>query len=154
MITIRRYRPGDEEELWRLFHNTIRQVAIADYTLEQVRRWAPDTVDPERWRQRMAGINPFIAVSGEMIVGYADVQPSGLIDHFFVHHQWQRRGVGRRLMERIHDEAAALGLTRLHSEVSITARPFYEAHGFGVDEQQTVDMDGVTAINFKMSKTL
>ena len=139
VMDIRRYQPGEEHELWLLFHNTIRNVNTRDYTEDQVRVWAPDEVDPEKWRRRIEGINPLVCVEGGVIVGYTDVQPSGLIDHFFVHHKWQRRGIGRRLMRAVHDEASALSLDQLHSHVSITARPFYEAHGFHVEKEQLVE---------------
>lgn len=151
---VRRYRPDEAPELWRLFHNTIRNVNTRDYTEEQVRVWAPDTVDPEKWRQRMAGINPFLCVEGDVIVGYTDVQETGLIDHFFVHHEWQRCGVGTRLMEAIHEEAERLGLDQMHSHVSLTARPFYEAHGFHVEKEQEVEDGGLTFRNFLMRKRL
>lgn len=153
-MTVRRWRPGEEHELWLLFHNTIRQVNTRDYTEEQVRVWAPDTVDPKKWRQRIEGINPFVCVESGALIGYSDVQASGLIDHFFVHHLWQRRGVGARLMEAIHEEAARLGLEQLHSHVSLTAKPFYEAHGFRVEREQLVEDGGLTFRNCLMQKRL
>lgn len=153
-MTVRRWHPGEEHELWLLFHNTIRQVNTRDYTEEQVRVWAPDTVDAEKWRRRIEGINPFVCVEGETIVGYTDLQASGLIDHFFVHHLWQRRGVGTRLMRAIHGEADRLELGQLHSHVSLTAKPFYEAHGFHVEKAQLVEDGGLTFRNFLMRKHL
>ena len=52
-LSIRPFRHGDEEALWALFRNTIRHVNRKDYSDEQVRAWAPDTIDPERWQQVM-----------------------------------------------------------------------------------------------------
>ena len=153
-MKVRRYRPGEEPALWEIFFNTIRKVNRRDYTEEQVRVWAPDGWDPDRWRTRIEGIDPFVCVTEDQIVGYSDLQPSGLIDHFFVHHQWQRRGVGSRLMEAIHAEAARSGIDELHSEVSITARPFYEAWGFRVEREQEVEDRGVKFRNFRMVKSL
>lgn len=153
-MQVRRYRPGEEPELWEIFFNTIRKVCIKDYTQQQVSIWAPEGWDPERWRVRMEGINPFVCVEGEQIVGYSDLQPSGLIDHFFVHHEWQRRGVGSHLMEAIHLEAPRLGVTEMHSEVSITARPFYEAWGFNVEKEQENEGEGVKFINYLMKKSI
>lgn len=153
-MIVRRFQPGEEQELWLLFHNTIRRVNTRDYTEEQVRVWAPDTVDPEKWRQRIEGLNPFVCVEEGTIVGYSDVQTDGLIDHFFVHHRWQRRGVGRRLMQAIHGEAARLALEQLHSHVSLTAKPFYEAHGFHVEKEQSAADGGLTFRNFLMRKRL
>ena len=154
-MLVRKYRPGEEPELWQLFFNTIRTVNLGDYTAEQVRVWAPEDTDPERWRARIEGICPWVCVEeGDVIVGYADLQDSGYIDHFFVHHAWQRRGVGRRLMETIETEARARRIPELSAEVSVTARPFFEAFGFTVVEVKDTEVDGLVMRNFAMTRRL
>ncbi len=152
--TIRKYRRGEEAELWQLFFETIRTVNRRDYSEEQVKAWAPDDFDAERWSARIAGIDPYVCVAGHQIVGYADLQPSGLVDHFYVHHEWQNQGIGSRLFRRLEHDAKALGLDRMYAFVSITARPFFEARGFEVVKQQTVEADGVSMTNFHMIRTI
>jgi GNAT superfamily N-acetyltransferase len=49
----------------------------------------------------MSSINPFIAATDGVIAGYSDLQSSGLIDHFFCHHNYQGCGVGKALMSQI-----------------------------------------------------
>ena len=44
------------------------------------------------------------------------------------------------------------GITRFYSEVSITARPFYEKFGFKVAKEQTVEIRGQKLRNFVMEK--
>ena len=152
-MEIRKYRAGEEPELKRLFFNTIRNVNIRDYTLEQVSVWAPDEIDDEKWRVRMEGIAPFVCVENARIVGYADVQTSGYIDHFYVHHEWQRQGVGSLLFSRLVEQATEYGgVTELTSEVSITARPFFESKGFQVVREQEVEVQGLILHNFKMRR--
>ena len=46
------------------------------------------------------------------------------------------------------------GISRLYSEVSITARPFYERMGFKVVKEQQVEMRGQVLTNFVMEKHL
>jgi putative acetyltransferase len=46
------------------------------------------------------------------------------------------------------------GLKRVFSEVSITARPFYEHFGFSVVNEQTIEVRGQTMNNFMMEKRL
>jgi putative acetyltransferase len=151
---IRKYRPGEEQELWTLFFNTVRNVNIQDYTLEQVQVWAPDDVDAQRWCSRIQGINPYVCLHEGKIVGYADLQDSGYIDHFYVHHQWQARGVGKQLFETIEAEAERRQLPQLTADVSITARPFFESRGFRVVADQCVTLQGIALKNFKMIKEL
>jgi GNAT superfamily N-acetyltransferase len=63
-------------------------------------------------------------------LGYSDVQPSGLIDHFFVLPTAQGQGVGRALMQHNLARARAMGLGQVHSDVSCNAQGFYAQFGF------------------------
>ena len=58
------------------------------------------------------------------------------------------------LLHQIHESAAGLGLTRLYTEASITARPVFEKHGFRVLEPQDVRLSNTLLRNYRMEKTL
>ena len=98
MLTIRKYEEKDAQATWKLFFNTVRNINSQDYNQQQLQAWAPDSMDLFIWNKRMRDIEPFIAEVDGIIVGYADLQNDGLIDHFFCHHNYQRQGVGRALM--------------------------------------------------------
>lgn len=151
---IREFKSGDEVALREVFFSAIHGTAAANYNPVQLDAWAPATYDTEQWARRMQGIAPFVAEERGRIVGYADVQEDGYIDHFFVAATAARQGVGSALMARIHAKAATRGLALLHAQVSLTARPFFERWGFTVDAQQTTSVGAVTFINFRMSKRL
>ena len=153
-LRIRRFSSGDETVLMRVFASAVHQVAARDYSPEQVDAWAPPDMDADLWAARMRHIQPFVAVWGGEIVGYADVQPNGYSNHFFVSGAHTRRGIGSRLMSRIHDEARSLGLCTLTADVSLTAEPFFADHGFNVVERQWPVCRGVTLQNARMRKDL
>jgi putative acetyltransferase len=132
----------------------VHVTAARDYTPEQLAAWAPAEADLAAWAQRMWDIDPFVVEIGGVIAGYADVQATGDIDHFFVSADFPRRGVGRCLMDRIHEEAARLALPVLTSHVSRTAQPFFAHFGFEVIEQRQPVRHGVTIPNALMRKTL
>jgi len=107
-MIVREFRIGDEPDLHKVFLSAVHEIAIRDYSPEQVGAWAPASVDPDLWADLMRGIAPFVAENGGKPVAYAYVQPSGYIDHFFVSAPFARKGVGSRLMTRIHEEAALI----------------------------------------------
>ena len=100
------------------------------------------------------GIKPFVAEEDGKLIGYADVQADGYIDHFFVAAAANRRGVGSVLMRRIHEAAAERHLPELYAQVSLAARAFFEHWGFVVEQEQRVEARGVPMTNFLMRKTL
>jgi putative acetyltransferase len=153
-VRIRRFQIGDEPALFRVFHSAIHEVARHDYTREQIDAWAPADLDQELWTRKMQRIQPFVAEDGGDVVGYADVQSSGYIDHFFVSGFRPRQGIGAALMVRIHEEAATLRLAELTADVSRTAEPFFRRHGFAVVERKSPILRGVAIQNTLMRKLL
>jgi putative acetyltransferase len=147
---IREFQVGDEEGLWEVFYSSIHQVCSNDYSQEQIQAWASTEIKKEFWSTKMQSIKPFVAVSQDKIIGYADLQDNGLIDHFFVHGDYQSKGVATSLMNTILKKGK--GRKRLYSEVSHTAKPFYEKHGFHVVREQEVLMRGVALTNNIMER--
>ena len=135
-VHIRRYIPGEEAALFEIYYSAIHLVAGHDYSAEQIQAWAPRDLDPGLWQGKIRDINPFVAELKGELIGYADVQSSGYIDHFFVSGRHPHRGIGSLLMTRILAEAVSIAATVLTSHASRTAQPFFERFGFVVVEQR------------------
>ena len=151
---IRSFEPGEEPALFDIYHSAIHLIASRDYTEEQINAWAPAVLDEELWVRRIRGINPFVAELEGILVGYADVQASGYIDHFFVSGRHPRQGIGRSLMEVLESEAKRLGVTELTSDVSRTAQPFFTRFGFQIVEQRVPVVRGIEVPNARMCKLI
>ena len=151
---MRRFQPSDVQPIAQLFHDTIRTVNLGDYTQAQVEAWAPDPIDVERWAVIGCSHMMFVADEQGELLGFADVEPDGHLDHLFVHHGYQRQGVATALHAAIEEHARGLGLARLFTEASITARPFFLRMGYREVRQQTVVCRGVEFINYVMEKRL
>lgn len=152
MIKIRKFQAADTDALRNLFVNTVHQVNSGDYNANQIAAWAPQSYDAAVWLARLSAINPFIAEIDGVIVGYADIQADGYIDHFFCHANYQRQGIGKALMQKLFATAKQQGNTRLYSHVSITAKPFFSAFGFMEVKAQQFEIRGQLLTNFVMEK--
>jgi len=153
-MNIRDFRIGDEATLYQVLHSAVHRIAARDYTPEQLNAWAPPEPEHETWMLKMRALQPFVAEIDGVIAGYADLQSSGYIAHFFVSADFPRQGVGRMLMDHIHEKAARLGVTELKSDVSKTAQPFFARFGFEIVEQRFPVRLGVTIPNALMRKIL
>ena len=153
-MEIRQFRIGDEIALFQVFYSAIHEVASRDYTVDQIEAWAPADLDQAPWAEHLRNLRPFVAEVDGKIVGYADIQPNGYIDHFFVSGAHPRQGIGTLLMNQIHEEARFLGIDELTSDVSMTAEPFFELHGFHVVRRGFPIRRGVTLQNALMQKNL
>ncbi|WP_414715097.1 GNAT family N-acetyltransferase [Stackebrandtia sp.] len=130
---VRAYEPRDAEATWQTFLHAVRQTASADYTPRQILAWAPDTVDADAWNQTRSRAHTFVATIDDRVVGFGDVTATGLVDMLFVHPDAGGRGVARVLVDAVIGKARELGLERLHTHASRTARPVFERFGFVVD---------------------
>jgi len=151
---IRRFRIGDEPALFRVFFSAVHEIASRDYTEQQILAWAPADFDQTLWRNRMRDINPFVVELDNELVGYADVQSNGYIDHFYVSGFHSRQGIGSLLMRSILQEAEKFGYSELTSDVSKTAQSFFAGYGFQVIERRSPVRRGVTIPNALMRKDL
>lgn len=153
-MKIRRFSNGDEIALLRVFSSSVHTIASNYYTHEQIEAWAPPDIDQVQWANRMKELRPFVAeVNGE-IVAYADIQPNGYIDHFYVSGTCSGHGVGTILMQHIYQEAVRHGISKLTSNVSKAAEQFFTRHGFYVVERCFPVCRGVRLQNALMRKNL
>lgn len=154
-LTIRPFRSGDESPLRAVYASAIHEIARRDYTQAQLDAWAPADFDAGKWARRIQGITPFVAEGADgLLLGYADVQPDGYVDHFFVAGHAGGRGVGGALMRRLLERARELGVAQLSSDVSRTAQPFFARFGFELVEQRRPVVRGVEIPNALMRRTL
>ena len=151
MVTLRPYRPDDAPALLALFRNTIRRVNSRDYSPAQVVAWASDDIDTVR---RFEGRFVPVAEEGGRPVRFAELESSGHIDRVYASADHQRRGIGRQLLTAAVAEACRVRLSRLFTEASITARPFFKAQGFATLARQVVMCRRAEFVNYRMERLL
>ena len=148
-VVLRPYRPEDCGELARLFYETVHTVNAADYTPEQLDAWATGKKPLETWDRSFRANTTLVAESGGQIVGFADMDAGGYLDHLFVHRDFQRQGIATALCDALEAGCSCL---RYITHASITARPFFQSRGYRVVREQQVDCRGVLLTNFVMEK--
>ena len=153
-MIIRRFVIGEETALRSVFYSSIHQLTSNEYTQEQQQAWAPLEYDQEQWAIRIQSINPFVVEIDGCIAAYADVQATGLIDHFYVAPAFAQKGIGSSLMAHLHSEASNLRIDELWAKVSLTAEPFFLKHGFQVETRNAFFTRGVQLFNATMRKPL
>jgi putative acetyltransferase len=72
----------------------------------------------------------------------------------FVHKDWQGRGIATRLLAEVEGIARTYGVTVITTEVSLTARSFFEKKGYKVIKEQKCQTNRLRLTNFVMKKFL
>jgi putative acetyltransferase len=138
----------------QLFVDTISSVCKSDYSPVQITAWISSIENTQRWTDKLTAQYFLVAESNNKIVGYASLENNTRIDFLYVHKDYQRQGIASWLYADIEKKAIQKKMTTLHSDVSITAKPFFEKKGFKALELQTNLIRGVEILNYKMIKTL
>ncbi len=153
-ITIRRALLDDLTEMQKLFVETIETVCKKDYLPEQIKVWTSSIEHTNRWTDKLQKQYFLIAQIENKIVGYSSLQDKDYLDILYVHKDFQRQGIANVLYTEIEKEAIKRGSKILNSDVSVTAKPFFEKKGFKLQSEQKNIINGVEITNFKMTKDL
>ncbi len=153
-MLIRLFQKQDCDRIAQLFHDTVHEVNIQDYSPEQVTAWSPDDLNFIDWVELCTKMITYVAEEEGEIIGFGQLEANGHINCFYCHKDYQRCGVGTRLYRAIEAKALELKIERLFVEASITARPFFKNRGFILAKQQQVLCRGQKLTNFVMEKSL
>jgi putative acetyltransferase len=153
-VSIRPYKPSDTATLIKLFRDAVRAINIKHYSPEQISVWAPDDIDEEKWQQKLSKMITFVAEIEGTAVGFVSMTHEGYLDHLYVHKDYQARWISIYLFRVIEKAARELGLAKITTDCSITAKVPSERMGFKVIKEQIIEREGIKLINYRMEKKL
>lgn len=136
------------------FTASIRSLAAAYYSPEQITAWAPIPSDVARWQERLARLHTIVAESDGVLAGFASYTLDGYLDFLYTHPAFARRGVGTRLCRRVELALQAVGVVKVTTHASLAARAFFDHRGFQLDHEECVECRGAYLRRFAMHKVL
>lgn len=148
------YEESMLDEMMQLFHDTVHAVNARHYRKEQLNNWAPENSDKRFWEDRLKRNVCKVAFINDVMVGFTELVDDGHVDTLYVHKDFQRRKIAAKLIREILHIAEKRNYQVLTTEASITARPFFEAHGFRVTLIKKKLYNGKDFTNYKMTKEL
>ncbi|MDP4594002.1 MAG: GNAT family N-acetyltransferase [Beijerinckiaceae bacterium] len=152
-IALRPYLPADTPVLIITFREAVLELTVDDYDEDQRDAWSAAADDEEAFGKRLEASLTLIATIEGNPVGFISLKDNSTIDLLYVHPDFSGVGVAKILLEAIEKLAAARGATELISDVSDTARGFFEKYGYSAQQRNTVLMEGEWLANTTMKKT-
>jgi putative acetyltransferase len=151
-IVIRSFKSDDIAVIVQLFKEAVATINIRHYSADQVAIWT--AIDIDRWQTSLEKNITLVAEVDRIIVGFTDMTREGYLDRLYVHKDYQARFVTLRLFKAIEQAARDLGLKKITTDCSITAKTPAERMGFVVIKEQAVEKRGIMFINYHMEKNL
>jgi len=153
-VNIRPYEQSDLQQVIALFGASVHSLASPFYTAEQLAAWAPPEQDVGRWRQRLAPLHTIVAEHDGVIAGFASYEVNGHLDFLYTHPAFARQGVATHLYGCVELALHGVGVSRVYTEASLAARPFFEHCGFQVDTEEFVEIRGTQLLRYAMHKQI
>ena len=151
-IKLRRAEPEDLLELQTLFVETIRCTCINDYSREQINAWTASVENKQQWINKIKNQFFLIAEIDGKIVGFGSLGNGNYLDLLYVHKDYLRKGIAEKIYGELANESKRLGFKKITSDVSITAKPFFEKKGFKIEKENKLLIKGIEIINYRMIK--
>lgn len=155
MRMIRSARANDQAAMAEIFHLAVHRTARAVYSDAQCQAWCPEPPAPDLWAKRLDGLDVVVSEADGALVGFIGLNvDKALVDFAYVHPDHTRAGHASALYAVAEGRARQAGLTRLTTEASRLAEPFFLSQGWQVVAYQEVERNGVTISNARMAKRL
>ncbi|MFK7970341.1 MAG: GNAT family N-acetyltransferase [Bacteroidia bacterium] len=154
MTSLRTAIQSDLKGLKDLFLKSIQQACKNDYSPAEIAVWTATAHNQERWQTMLETQYVLVAEIDGRLAGFGTLKGSDYLDFMYVHPDFLRRGVAGKLLQALEEKAHMRGSTILVSDISITARPFFEKSGFVVLRKNHNERDGEVLVNFRMEKKL
>ncbi len=133
--SIRRFERSDAQAVAALIARTLREVNIRDYSAEYIedsvgKMSAGNILDRAGWTHF------YVALDGAAIIGCGAIGPywgsdiESSLFTIFVLPDYQKRGVGRLIMETLESDEYFLRARRIEIPASITGCGFYRTFGY------------------------
>ncbi|MGY3887351.1 GNAT family N-acetyltransferase [Aeromonas aquatica] len=164
-----RYRvvPLDEchiPALLALFEQSVRRLGPEHYSPAQVEQWAQGARHPglasqlrehHGWVIELAEEKDEVQMTGldaeqARPLGFVTLSDNGHLSLLYVSPDYQRQGLGSRLLETALQAARRLGLRTLTTEASAFSHPLFLRHGFELAGLETVERGGVSFIRHRL----
>jgi len=144
------YNKNYSKQISELFTNTIHKTCNKEYTKEQLNSWANPNIDYEAWKKRLSKTKSYLAIFDEKLVGFTEFYED-YIDCFYIHHEYQSRGLGKTLLTHLLNQAKQNKIKILRVDASITAKPFFFFFLFKKMKKNYIKRDNQELINYSMT---
>lgn len=134
-MNIRKFLDKDAKEISALIVTTLRTTNIKDYSSEYIENDVK-AFQPQNIIKRASWTHFYVVCDNDKIVGCGAIGPywnkkdESSLFNIFVLPQYQRRGIGRKIIETLEQDEYFFRAKRIEIPASITATPFYIKMGY------------------------
>ncbi len=149
-MQIRELKPSDQDRFLEIIDTASRISNGKDYPLDFIEYLLENRYNRDWFQEIVTQSNRYVVVDSGSIVAVGGLQKQEIVN-MFVDPKVQGKGAGSYLLRFLLGIAKSKKFSSVHLNSTITAKTFYESHGFVVEFQRVVEVLSYDIISYRMN---
>ena len=151
-MNLRRITKKDQLELKKIYFDSILKIDESIYSREQKLAWASQAWDNMNFERTIIEGKGWLINERENTIAFIIRFPRNRIALFYCKGNYQRLGLGSKLLEKIEEEARKEGLTFLITEASLISFKLFIKSNWKIIRKEKIIIKNIIFERYKMIK--
>jgi len=153
-MNLRQITIKDQLELKKVYFDSIQSLDKKIYSESQKRAWSSQAWDNPNFDKSILKGKGWLLSEEGIIIAFATRYPNNRIALFYCKGEFQRKGIGSKLLHKLEDEAKKEGLESLTTEASLISFELFLKNGWEIIRKEKVTINNIFFERYKMIKII
>ncbi len=153
-MNLRQITIKDQLELKKVYFDSIQSLDEKIYSQEQKRAWSSQAWDNPNFDKSITKGKGWLLSEKGIIIAFATRFPNNRIALFYCKGQFQRKGCGTKLLNKLEDEAKKEGIDSLTTEASLISYKLFLKSEWEIIRKEKVTINNIFFERYTMIKII
>ena len=151
-MNLRRISIKDQLELKKVYFDSIQSIDEKIYSKEQKRAWSFQAWENPNFDKSITQGKGWLFSEEGIIIAFATRYPLNRIALFYCKGEFQRKGLGSKLLHKLEYEAKKEGLESISTEASMMSYKLFLKNEWKIIRKEKVTINNILFERYKMIK--
>jgi len=151
-MNLKQITKKDQLDLKKIYFDSITSIDEKVYSPEQKRAWASQAWDNKNFNLSLIEGDGWLIDEKEKIIAFGLRYPNNRIALLYCKGDFQRRGYGTKLLQKLQEEAIKEGITSLSTEASLISYKLFLKNNWEIVRKEKIIIKSIIFERYKMIK--
>ena len=153
-MNLRQITIKDQLELKKVYFDSIQSLDENIYSKEQKRAWSSQAWNNQNFSDSLTQGKGWLLSKRSIIIAFATRYPKNKIALFYCKGEYQRKGFGSKLLNKLEEDAKKEGLNSLLTEASLISYKLFLKNEWEIIRKEKVIINNIFFERYKMIKII